>query len=159
MTHFPVNMHVVCTKSFGSISNFATGSFKFLFALIQVSSKVFNLEAIGCVYLISSQAFSKDRTNLIILFHLSNIHNMFRHLPWSHGIWFATDNKNVVTTRSNFHFLSVILRESENWSQSRLKISTPQGWHLLPSLSLLLGPLLKGQLPGTTKHWPHIAKQ
>ena len=31
----------------GSISNFATGSFKFLFALIQVFSKVFNLEAIG----------------------------------------------------------------------------------------------------------------
>ena len=60
---------------------------------------------------------------------------MFRHLPWSHGIWFATDNKNDMITRSNFHFLSDILRESENWAQSRLKISTPQGWHLLPSLS------------------------
>ena len=86
------------------------------------------------VYLISSQAFSKDRTNLTILFHLSNIHNMFRHLPWSHGIWFATDTKNITITRSNFHFLSAILRESESWAQSGLKTSTPQGWRPLPSL-------------------------
>ena len=86
----------------------------------------------------------------LFLFHFSNIHNMFRHLPWSHGIWFATDTKNITITRSNFHFLSAILRESESWAQSGLKTSTPQGWRPLPSLpSSKTSPWPPPSTPGT----------
>ena len=48
---------------------------------------------INNVYLIYSQTFSKDKPLFVFLFQLSNIHNMFRLPPWSHGIWFLTDNK------------------------------------------------------------------
>ena len=39
------------------------------------------------VYLVYSQTFSKDKPLFVFLFQLSNIHNMFRLPPWSHGIW------------------------------------------------------------------------
>ena len=78
---------------------------------------------------------------------------MFRHLPWSHGIWFATDTKNITITRSNFHFLSAILRESESWAQSGLKTSTPQGWRPLPSLpSSKTSPWPPPSRPATRDH-------
>ena len=78
---------------------------------------------------------------------------MFRHLPWSHGIWFATDTKNVTIKRNNFHFLSAILRESESWAQSGLKTSTPQGWRPLPSLpSSKTSPWPPPSRPATRDH-------
>ena len=43
------------------------------------------------VYLLFSQTFSKDKPSCFILFQLSNLHNMFRLTPWSHGIWRRTD--------------------------------------------------------------------
>ena len=87
------------------------------------------------------------------IFLFSNIHNMFRHLPWSHGIWYATDNKNDKITRRNFHFLPAKLRESESWAQNRLKISTPQGWRLLLSLpSSRTSPWPAPSRPATRDH-------
>ena len=43
------------------------------------------------VYLLFSQTFSKDKPSCFILFQLSNLHNMFRLTPCSHGIWRLTD--------------------------------------------------------------------
>ena len=48
---------------------------------------------INNVYPIYSQTFSKDKPLFVFLFQFSNIHNMFWLPPWSHGIWFLTDNK------------------------------------------------------------------
>ena len=98
-------LSAILIGSLGSISNFATGSFKFLFALIQTFSKVFNSEATGWEdHLVSFYtliiACQGHISGVTVIFEFSNgcLWNFFTNLTilailkkwWFLWIWWFT---------------------------------------------------------------------
>ena len=88
----------------------------------------------------------KTEPIFLFLLNLSNLHNMFRLSPWSHGIWFTTDKNNIdhKKLRPTFTF-SRTHWEKMKAGQKWVKNINPSGVeHSLPlsPSSFVLEPLL-----------------
>ena len=58
---------------------------------------------------------------------IPNIHNMFRPLPWSHGIWFCSDNHSLSSSSSlTFSWPAITFYESSSCRTST--IACPWKW-------------------------------
>ena len=93
----------------------------------------------------------KTEPIFLFLLNLSNLHNMFRLSPWSHGIWFKTDKNNVDHKKLSPTFtFSRTHWEKMKAGQKWVKNINPSG--VTPSLplslsSFVLEPLLVEKPP------------